>query len=89
MSCIGSVPFSDREAEQALAANYGAVSLQRSVVDGQKGYTVTHANGVRCFHFRLSTAIPEMLAALGHSEDRDVMVIGEPEQGNAWMVERA
>jgi hypothetical protein len=77
-------PFRDRAGDEKLAASFGVISIQRDICDGQRGYLVTHANGARCFHFRLNTAIPEILKALGHGEDRDVMVIGEPDVLNAW-----
>lgn len=81
-------PCTDRAAERALASHYGTFSIERSIVDGQKGYTVIHPNGCRCFHFRLGTAFREILRGIGHQDDREIMVIGEPETGNAWRVER-
>lgn len=85
---IDTVEFADRDAEKALCEHYGKFTLERSIVDGQKGYTVTWPNGVRCFHYRLNTAIREILKGLGHGEDREVLVVGEPEVGNAWMVRK-
>jgi hypothetical protein len=77
------IDFADRDAERALCEHYGGYKLERTICDGQKGYGVTHPNGVRCFHYRLNTAIREMLKGLGHGDDREVIVIGEPEVGNA------
>lgn len=88
MCTLGSGEFADRNAEIALANHYGVIGFERSVVDGQAGYTVTLHSGTKFFHFRLGTAIRQMLIALGHGEDRDVLVIGEPEVGNAWMVRK-
>lgn len=74
----------DRKADIALAEWYGEVKLYRSVVDGQRGYTVETAGGVKCFVYRLGTAFRMMAEQLGHGEDRDILVVGEPEGGNAW-----
>ena len=85
---LNSVEFADRDAEEALAKAYGKVSLERYICDGQKGYLVTYPSGSKIFHYRLNTAIRSMLKQLGHSDDREIIVIGEPEEGNAWMVAR-
>jgi hypothetical protein len=66
--------------------HFDAVAIQRSIVDGQRGYTVTLANGISCFHFKLENAFREMLKLLGHAEDREIMVFGDgkEEGGNVW-----
>jgi hypothetical protein len=63
---------------------FQGVTICRSIVDGQRGYTVTFENGVRSFNFSLERAFREILHVLAHSHDRDIMIVGEPEEGNAW-----
>jgi hypothetical protein len=68
-----------------MAEHFEEVKICRSIVDGQRGYSVTFANGVTSFNFRLQAAFRELLHGLGHAADRDVMVVGEPEkEGNVW-----
>lgn len=83
-SCITTGDFRDVKADKALAEHYGTVGCQRAVVDGQRGYTVIAPNGVKCFHFRLGDALQQVVRLLGHGDDRDVMIVGEPEKGNCW-----
>lgn len=85
---VGTVDFADRNAEKALCEHYGSYSLCRSICDGQKGYSVKYPDGMSIFHFRLDSALRTILRGLGHAEDRDIIVIGEPETGNAWMVRK-
>jgi len=67
-----------------MAETFEQVSICRAICDGQRGYTVTFPNGVMSFSFSLSAAFREVLHVLGHAQDRDIMVLGEPEQGNVW-----
>ena len=77
-------PFRDREADIAIAKSFGEYQIRRDICDGQRGYLVTHPSGSKCFHFRLGSALREIMRGLGHGEDRDLMVIGEPDVLNAW-----
>lgn len=79
-----SVEIRDRKAAEALCDYYGQVSLCRSIVDGQRGYTVVLGNGARVFNDRLGDAMRLVARAIGHGEDRDIMVVGEPEEGSKW-----
>ena len=79
-----STPWRDTAADQELAESLGVFAVSRAICDGQRGYLVTNALGVRCFHYRLGIAFRQMLCGLGHGEDRDIMVVGEPEEGNCW-----
>jgi len=78
--------FRNYEADIALCEHYGKSSIERSIVDGQRGYRVTLPNGVRCFHFKLGSALRQMLEMLGHAEDRDLILMGDenPNGGNVW-----
>ena len=79
-----STPFRDRKADLEYAESLGTHSIRRAIVDGQRGYLIIGENGVGCFHYRLGTLIRDLLARLDHDKDRDVMVVGEPEEGNCW-----
>lgn len=66
-----------------MSEEFELISISRSICDDNHGYTVTLPNGVKCFHFRLEKALHQVTKHLGHN-DREVMVIGEPEVGAAW-----
>jgi hypothetical protein len=84
MNLFSRVKTRNREADKALADYYGTCSIRRDVVGGQRGYTVTLPNGIRKFENSIGNAFRLQMRALGHSEDRDVLVIGDPENHSSW-----
>ncbi len=69
-----------------MSENFEVAGICRSIVDGQRGYTVIRENTVRVFHFSLELALRDVMKVLGHADDRDLIVMGEhrPEGGNVW-----
>lgn len=67
-----------------MGDEFGVVSISRSICDGQRGYTTTYPNGCKIFRFKLSEALSEVVAALGHKSDREILVIGTSDEGNEW-----
>jgi len=67
-----------------MAEHFETFSVCRAICDGQRGYSVTLPNGVVSFNFSLQATFRELMRLLGHANDRDVLVVGEPEEGNVW-----
>jgi hypothetical protein len=63
---------------------FDQIVICRAIYEGNRGYMVTYPNGAKAFCFSLSMAFREVLLGLAHNKDRDIMVVGEPERGNAW-----
>jgi hypothetical protein len=86
-SCIGFTPFRDPEADKALCEKLGKTTIERAIVDGQRGYSVTLPNGVRVFYFKLGEALRTVLRMLGHEDDRELLIFGDEslyDGGNVW-----
>ena len=81
---ISDVQWRDPDADRKLCEQLGVVGIERAICDGQRGYAVTTAHGVKIFYFRLGDALRFVLLSLGHSNDRDLFILGEPDTGNCW-----
>lgn len=85
VSPITSGPYRDRAKDQALADSFGTVSIRRSIVEGQRGYTVSCTEwSAPLFCFTLRDAFGRILNQLGHGNDREMMILGEDKIGNQW-----
>lgn len=74
----------EMKAHRALADHYGSVEIERAVEGTAHGYRTTLDNGTTVFVRSLGTALRMIVEQLGHGEDREVLVLGEPEEGESW-----
>lgn len=67
-----------------MAEHFEEFIICRAICDGQRGYCIIWPSGSTGFRFSLRDVLTDLLHGLGHASDREVIVIGEPEEGNAW-----